>query len=234
VSWERHRTLLLGVTGAAGAIDALSFVHLGKVFTSFMSGNVLFLGLGAGDGDAGLVIRAGVALAAFFAGAVGGARLVGTHLVPAAPNRGRAALAIEAALLLAFAVVWLAFGAPDHHAAERTVLLGLAGGSMGIQGALVLALRVPNVVTVALTATVAYLGQRAGASSEPKPAGSALPSTGLLIALVLMYVVCAFVVAVLPSTPALSLAPLLALLAAVAFDRQTAARTARAASTAAA
>ena len=233
MSWERHRTLLLGLTGAAGAIDALSFVHLGKVFTSFMSGNVLFLGLGAGDADAGLVIRAGVALAAFFAGTVGGARLVGTHPVPAAA-RERAALAIEAALLLAFALVWLAFGAPDHHAVERTVLVALAAGSMGIQGALVLALRVPNVMTVALTATVTYLGQRAGESSEPKPAGAALPSTGLLVAVVLMYVVCAFVVAVLPSTPALSLAPLLALLVAATFDRQTAARTARAASAAAA
>jgi uncharacterized membrane protein YoaK (UPF0700 family) len=234
MSWERHRTLLVGLTGAAGAIDALSFVHLGKVFTSFMSGNVLFLGLGAGDGDAGLVIRAGVALAAFFAGAVGGARLVGTRLVPAAPGRERAALAIEAALLLAFALVWLAFGAPDHHAVERTTLVALAAGSMGIQGALVLALRVPNVVTVALTATVAYLGQRAGTSSEPKPAGAGLPSTGLLVALVLTYVGCAFVIAILPATPALSLAPLLALLVAFACDRQAAARTARAASTAAA
>src|SRR4051794_41910037 len=95
MSGERHRTLLLGLTGAAGAIDALSFVHLGKVFTSFMSGNVLFLGLGAGDANGGLVIRAGGALAGFAAGAAGGA-----HLRPES-----APLPIEGAVLFRLAGV---------------------------------------------------------------------------------------------------------------------------------
>jgi uncharacterized membrane protein YoaK (UPF0700 family) len=224
MSWERHRALLLGLTGAAGAIDALSFVHLGKVFTSFMSGNVLFLGLGAGDGNGGLVIRAGVALAAFVAGAAGGAHL----------RRASAALPIEAALLVGFAGLWLAAGSPDHHPVEAALLLALAAGAMGIQAALVLALKIPNVLTVALTATVAYLGQRAGTHALRAPRDPQLPSTGLLIALVLTYVTCAFVVAVLPSTPALSLAPLLALLVALACDRQAAAGRTRAASTTAA
>jgi uncharacterized membrane protein YoaK (UPF0700 family) len=233
MSWERRHTLLLGLTGAAGAVDALSFVHLGKVFTSFMSGNVLFLGLGAGEADGGLVIRAVVALAAFLAGGACGARIVGTHLAPGAQGRERAALAIESALLLAFAGLWLAVGTPDHHPVVRTLLLALAAAGMGIQASLVLALKIPNVLTVALTATVAYLGQRAGTRSLHQQPDPALPSTGLLVALVLTYVTCAFVVAVLPSTALLSLAPLVALLVALAFDRQ-AARRAPAASTVAA
>ena len=233
MTWQRRHTLLLGLTGAAGALDVLSFVHLGKVFTSFMSGNVLFLGLGAGGADGGLVIRAAVALAAFVAGAAGGARIVGTHLAPGARGRERAALAVESALLVAFAGLWLAVGTPDHDPVVRTLLLALAAGAMGIQGALVLALKIPNVLTVALTATVAYLGQRAGTRSLAKPRDPELPSTGLLVAFVVTYVTCAFVVAVLPSSPALSLAPLAALLVALAFDRQ-AARRAPAASAAAA
>jgi hypothetical protein len=75
--------------------------------------------------------------------------------------------------------------------------------------------------------------ERAGTSSEPKPADPALLFTGLLVALVLMDVTCAFVVAVLPSVPALSLTQLLALLAPLTLDRQPAGRT-RAASTTAA
>jgi uncharacterized membrane protein YoaK (UPF0700 family) len=233
VSWERRNTLLLGLTGAAGAIDALSFVHLGKVFTSFLSGNVLFLGLGAGELDGGLVIRAGNVLAAFFAGAVGGAHLVGTRLESSGTRRESAALAIETGLLIAFAALWLAIKTPDHDPVARAVLLTLAAGAMGIQGALVLALKIPNVLTVALTATVAYLGQRAGAHFEAKPHDTELPSSGLLVALILTYVTCAFVVAVLPSTPALSLIPLVVLLAALALDRHAARGTAAASASAA-
>src|SRR5882762_9739295 len=40
------RDLLLdGLTVSSGAVDAISFVALGKVFTAFMTGNVAFLGL---------------------------------------------------------------------------------------------------------------------------------------------------------------------------------------------
>jgi uncharacterized membrane protein YoaK (UPF0700 family) len=222
VSWERRHALLLGLTGAAGALDALSFVHLGKVFASFQSGNVLFLGLGIGDGNGGLVIRAGVVLVTFFIGVVGGAHMVGTRLAPGAPRGECRALATEAALLTAFAGLWLAIGTPDDHPLARAVLLALGAGAMGIQAALVLALKIPNVLTVALTATVAYLGQRVGTGFEAKPRGEELPSSGMLVAFILTYVTCAFVVAVLPTTPALSLAPVLVLLAALAVDRQAA------------
>jgi uncharacterized membrane protein YoaK (UPF0700 family) len=221
MSWERRYAFLLGLTGAAGALDALSFLYLGKVFTSFQSGNVLFIGMGLGQGNGGLVLRAGAALAAFFVGIVGGARLIGARLRPAATRLELVALAIEGALLLAFAVLWLAIGNPHAHPGAREVLLALAGCAMGVQGALGLALKIPNVVTVALTATVAYLGQRAGAGSEARPEGVALPSSGLLAALILMYVACAFLVAVLPDAAALSLAPLVVLTVGVALDRQS-------------
>src|SRR5271169_727339 len=42
----RVRDLLLnGLTFSSGAVDAISFLELGKVFTAFMTGNIAFLGL---------------------------------------------------------------------------------------------------------------------------------------------------------------------------------------------
>src|SRR5215510_11656181 len=38
--------LLAALTVSSGAVDAISFLALGKVFTAFMTGNVAFLGMG--------------------------------------------------------------------------------------------------------------------------------------------------------------------------------------------
>jgi len=42
------RFALFSLTLVAGWVDAMTFLGLGKVFSSFMSGNVLFLGIAAG------------------------------------------------------------------------------------------------------------------------------------------------------------------------------------------
>lgn len=38
--------LLFTLTVSSGAVDTISFIALGKVFTAFMTGNIAFLGLG--------------------------------------------------------------------------------------------------------------------------------------------------------------------------------------------
>jgi uncharacterized membrane protein YoaK (UPF0700 family) len=38
--------LLFTLTVSSGAVDAISFLALGKVFTAFMTGNLAFLGMG--------------------------------------------------------------------------------------------------------------------------------------------------------------------------------------------
>lgn len=216
-AWDRRHAFLIGLTGAAGTLDALAFLYLGKVFNSFQSGNVLFLGLGAGGGHGGLVIRAAAVLIAFFVGTAAGARLVGDRVEPAGSLRTeRGLFAIEAALLALFAVLWLAVGSPAEHPVARVLLLALGAGAMGLQAAFALALKIPNVMTVALTATLAYLGQRTGdRDRRPEPDR---PSTGLLIGLCAVYAVCAFVIAVLPEAPILSLAPVLVLAGALTID----------------
>jgi uncharacterized membrane protein YoaK (UPF0700 family) len=216
--WEQRRAFLIGLTAAAGTLDALAFLHLGKVFNSFQSGNVLFLGLGAGAGNWGLVVRAGAVIVAFVAGAALGARLVGSRLSPTPPPRLELGiLGCEAALLAAFGVLWLALGTPDGHAAGRVVLLALGAGAMGIQAAFALALKIPNVMTVALTATLAFLGVRAGGSPELRD--SSLPSNRLLLGLCVTYTACATIIALLPESAAPAFAPVALLGLAVAVDR---------------
>src|ERR1700676_1480418 len=53
----RVRDLLLNaLTVSSGAVDAISFLALGKVFSAFMTGNIAFLGLRvAGAGGPGKV-----------------------------------------------------------------------------------------------------------------------------------------------------------------------------------
>jgi uncharacterized membrane protein YoaK (UPF0700 family) len=214
--WDRRYALLIGLTATAGALDALAFLHLGKVFNSFQSGNVLFLGLGVGGADGGLVVRAAAVLASFVLGAAVGARLIGARLRPTATRAEVGILTVEAALLAVFAALWLVVGTPADHPFWRVVLLVLGAGAMGIQVALSLALKIPNVLTVALTATLAYLGQRLGAREQQRE--TQLPPMGLLAGVCVTYAVCAFVVAVLPNTAALSLAPLTLLTVAAALD----------------
>jgi uncharacterized membrane protein YoaK (UPF0700 family) len=214
--WDRRHAFLLGLTAAAGALDALAFLHLGKVFSSFQSGNVLFVGLGIGNGNGGLVVRAGAVLVAFFLGAAVGARLIGTRLSPRGAVVELRITAIEAGLLALFAALWLAMGSPDDHPAARVALLAVGATAMGIQASLSLAHKVPNVMTVALTATVAALGQRAGIGGPTDR--DDMPSTPLLVALMGTYVAVAVAIAMLPTTPLLALIPLGLLATGVGVD----------------
>jgi len=84
---QGRRVFLVGITAAAGWLDTLAFLYLGKVFISFMSGNLLFVGIGAGNGDGGLLVRAAAVLAAFLLATAIGARVSGRRLVPGAGAR---------------------------------------------------------------------------------------------------------------------------------------------------
>src|SRR6266576_1524804 len=77
--------LLVGLTFSSGAVDAITFLALGKVFTAFMTGNLVFFGLGLAEAGflAGWVVTSGrpstgagdllVALIAFAMGTQSGA-----------------------------------------------------------------------------------------------------------------------------------------------------------------
>jgi uncharacterized membrane protein YoaK (UPF0700 family) len=154
--WTRD-LLLNALTVSSGAIDAISFLTLGKVFTAFMTGNIAFLGLRvAGAGGPGKVAIL-VSMVAFALGVY-----VSTRIVKASegsstwPQRVTIALGISLIAHAVFLTVWFASnGQPSVDVAH--VLLGSWGFAMGMQSAAVRTLHVDGVFTTAATATIIFL-----------------------------------------------------------------------------
>ena len=163
---ERGRIalLLLLLTLTAAWIDMLSYLSLGRVFASFMTGNLLFIGLGVVQGNSGLLIRALVAVLVFLVGVT-----FGSFCLQRAPQQQSGTawhhtfaryLLMEWLLLLVYAIIWRVTSHLSQQAGVQILLLCVAALGMGIQGALVWAFKIPGVVADALTATLITLGQR--------------------------------------------------------------------------
>src|SRR5690242_1585332 len=105
-------TLLNALTFSSGAIDAISFLALGKVFTAFMTGNVAFLGLRiAGAGGPGCVAIL-VSMAAFSVGVYLGTRVVKPNGHKGAgvwPHRVTSALGLSLVGHAGFLTIWFTF-----------------------------------------------------------------------------------------------------------------------------
>lgn len=175
--------LLVGLTVSSGAIDAISFLALGKVFTAFMTGNLVFVGVGLADPAGGPdILRVLIALAAFAAGVFGGTRIVkasrGSGLWP---RRVSVALGVAVVLQAVFLAVWVATsGHPGTGSGD--VLTALMALAMGLQSAAVMALAVEGVFTTAATATVMFL-MRDVAARSGSAATERARLAGVLIAL---------------------------------------------------
>jgi uncharacterized membrane protein YoaK (UPF0700 family) len=155
---QRVRDLLLNaLTVSSGAIDAISFLALGKVFSAFMTGNIAFLGLQvAGAGGPGLVAII-ASMAGFAVGVYLSTRIVkGSESSGIWPRRVTGALGLSLIPHAGFMAVWSAtHGRPPVEVAH--VLLGLWGLAMGMQSAAVRRLHVEGVFTTAATATIIFL-----------------------------------------------------------------------------
>jgi uncharacterized membrane protein YoaK (UPF0700 family) len=166
ISDASHRDwLLFALTLSSGAVDAISFLALGKVFTAFMTGNIAFLGMGiAGNAGAPSILSVLVAMVGFAAGAHLATRIV----MPSGPTARRAeqavvwpqrtTVALAGSLLphFCFVVTWIAFGGrPDEGA--TFALLAVWALAMGMQGAAVRRLDVGGIFTTAATATFIFL-----------------------------------------------------------------------------
>ena len=196
----RMLLLLLTLTLAAGWTDALCYLVLGRVWASFMTGNILFVGLSIAQGNTALLVRDVVAVVLFLVSLTLGSRYLQTLPARQSVERWRSTFARyllgEGLLLLAFALLWSLAGNLAQHPATQVVLLGIAVFSMGLQGALLGAFNILDVTTVALTGTELLLGirlaQRLGRQSVDQPGGT---SALFLVALLLAYALAALVVA---------------------------------------
>jgi uncharacterized membrane protein YoaK (UPF0700 family) len=156
--------LLVALTISTGAVDALSWLGLGKVFSAFMTGNIAFLGfrLGGAPGPSATSVLA--ATAAFALGAFLAARIVRRTGRSDSLWPRPATLSLAASLIFqgAFLALWAAVS--GHPSAGSTdVLLALSGVAMGMQTATIFSLGVRADFTTAATATLAVLmGDLAG------------------------------------------------------------------------
>jgi uncharacterized membrane protein YoaK (UPF0700 family) len=178
----RHRDLLLVVlTLTTGTLDAVSFVKLGKVFSSVITGNLALLGIAAGERSASLAENAALALAGYAAGAAAASLIAGIPEPgqPVWPHHVTRALAAETAVLAAFSGLWLADGASPA-GGSRVALLVMAGVVMGMQSATIR--RLGQMSTTYLTSTLTAIITDLALRRRPADGGR---SGGILLAFVI-------------------------------------------------
>jgi uncharacterized membrane protein YoaK (UPF0700 family) len=146
------------------------------VFTAFMTGNFVFLGLRIGGAPGPHITSVIVAMCAFAAGVCSATRIVSP--APRSdvwPRRVTQALGVTVIAQAAFAVLWLSLGG---HASVMAAhfLLGISPLGMGFQTAAVFSLGIQGVFTTAATATFTVLSGDSWLTVEarnlPQPPGS--------------------------------------------------------------
>ena len=175
--------LLPALAVAAGALDAASYLGLGRVFTANMTGNTVLLGVAVASGSAGSALRSVVALAGFCAGVALGSAFTASREDWPRPARG--ALAAESLVLAGLLGVWVLAGPTST--GVRYALIALSAGAMGIQSAAARAAPLDGVATTFITGTltnavgraVKVIGSRAG--ERPRSGEIVLPGVIWLI-----------------------------------------------------
>jgi uncharacterized membrane protein YoaK (UPF0700 family) len=160
--------LLDALTVSSGAVDAISFLALGRVFSAFMTGNFAFLGMAlAGNAGAPNIVAVLASMAGFAGGVYFGTRIVTSTRHTAAregeqppgviwPRRATLTLGFSLLAHVCFVAIWLASsGRPSLSVAS--VLLTIWALAMGMQSAAVRILGLRGVFTTAATATFIFL-----------------------------------------------------------------------------
>jgi uncharacterized membrane protein YoaK (UPF0700 family) len=166
---ERRRDqLLLVLACAAGAMDALSLLGLGGVFTSALSGNTILLGIAIIHGRLEEAILCSSVFLGFIPGAIFAAHLLRT-IPKGTPwtSRITAALAIESLMLLAVVVGLILIGG-NTKAILPLPLIILAAFAMGLQYMTIFRLNVKGVSTTFITSTVVNLACRLALPERPQ------------------------------------------------------------------
>ena len=96
-------SLVVVLTLTTGAVDVTSFLALGNVFSSVVTGDLVLLGAAAGTGRPELAVHSGVALAGYLAGVMAGAPLAVRwhHASGTWPPSVTVTLAVELVILVA-------------------------------------------------------------------------------------------------------------------------------------
>ena len=154
--------LLVLLTLTTGAVDASSFLHLGNVFSSVITGNLILLGVSAATASSSLAIHSGTALAGYSVGVLIGA-LIATRRASGEtwPLSVTVTLVAEFCVLAGFSVGWELTGGHPGSTAQLLLIAALAV-AMGIQSAAVRQLggMSTTYLTGTLTAVITELATR--------------------------------------------------------------------------
>ena len=132
---QRLRDSLVVVLAVeAGVVNVTSFLVLGKVFSSVITGNLVVLGMAAARVQPGLALRSGLALAGYSVGVLIAVPIAARGRRQLWPPAVTAALCAELCLLLAFTVCW---EASSRRPTWQIALLVLLAVAMGVQSAAV-------------------------------------------------------------------------------------------------
>lgn len=151
-----YSSALLVLTVATGAIDAVSYLALDRVFTGNMTGNVLFIGFGLVGVPGIPLLNNLVALLTFMLGAVIGARLTRRHVGSVRlPRSSLVLLLVGAVLVVVLAVAWILAGAIST--SFMIVITGVLALLLGVQAAAVKHIGIRDLSTVVVTMTMVNL-----------------------------------------------------------------------------
>ena len=142
---------------STGAIDAVSYLALDRVFTGNMTGNVLFIGF-ALVGVAGIpLLNNVIALAGFICGSIISGRIIGHSHPKGLPAASAITLAAGAVIAVVLAAVWLAV--VDLPEWALLVVTFVLANVMGAQVTAVKPIGNSDVTTIVVTNTVANLAR---------------------------------------------------------------------------
>ena len=147
-----HVWLMMTLTAVTGALDAVGYLGLDRVFTGNMTGNVVILGMGIAA-EEGLPV-AGPLFALF--GYVLGAAVIGRVIRGRAPGWGRvvtATVCVNAAVLVAVATCVAVVRIPGQSLGGIVVAMSIAV-VMGSQASIARFLAVTDMTTVVVTSTI--------------------------------------------------------------------------------
>ncbi|HUN35449.1 MAG TPA: YoaK family protein [Trebonia sp.] len=149
-----------------GAVNAVAFLRLGKVFASVMTGNLALFGVAAAQRDGEFAISGGLAIAGYGLGVLAGAALARAPQEgqPTWPRRVTVTLALELVVLAGFSGGWLAVaGRPSG--GGQMVLLVVVSAAMGLQATAVR--RLGQMSSTYLTSTLTSLFEALSARRLP-------------------------------------------------------------------
>ena len=155
-----HRSYTAGLlllTASTGAIDAVSYLALDRVFTGNMTGNVLFIGF-ALVGVAGIpLLNNIIALLGFIVGSIVSGRIVGRGHKEKLPLTSAWVLIVGGAIAIGLGITWTALGDLPHVAI--LVITFLLAVVMGGQVSAVKPVGNSDITTIVVTNTLANLAR---------------------------------------------------------------------------